>query len=204
MSTARMSQNARSSRRSSLRGSKKIIGSSAALMNTNQSQNNLTNDEMTEMLLSIFNALVDKEKRPKGKDKDSKEEAFITPDNLKLALEEHGHSGDELLVQLLIDDIDENGDGKISFEEFKSIMVKCLFDASEELLQAFAVVDDDGDGYISTVEFKRIFMTEGTNPLSDREADELMMFADSDGDGLVEYKKFLQWLSNPERGMVKC
>lgn len=30
-----------------------------------------------------------------------------------------------------------------------------------------------------------------------------MMFADSDGDGLVDYRAFLKWLSNPEKGVIQ-
>jgi len=151
-----------------------------------QNQNTMSDEEIDAMLKSIFSDLA------KGED-------YITADALKNAFKQQGHSSDDKLVQLLIDDVDENGDGKIQVDEFNSIMKKCLFSQMDELLQAFEIVDSDGDGYIPTVEFKRIFMTEGSYPLSDREADELMIFADSDGDGLVDYRSFLTWLNNPDK-----
>lgn len=186
---SRLSQGSRTSMNGGRRGSRSsmkrflpaAIGDAGA-----QNQNAMSEEDIEAMLYSIFRDL--------SKDKD-----FITADALKDAFKQQGHSSDDQLVQLLIDDVDENGDGKIQQDEFNSIMKKCLFSQMDELLQAFEIVDSDGDGYIPTVEFKRIFMTEGSYPLSDREADELMIFADSDGDGLVDYRSFLTWLNNPDK-----
>jgi len=189
-------------KRSSLTKGKRFLPAPSMDVATNNN-NQGTKQEMEEMMESIFNQIVEdnlpalEAKRKAGQI--PADETFILPDMLQHELQKYGHSFDDRLVHLLIDDIDENGDGMISCDEFKTIMIKCLYDANDEMLQAFAVVDSDGDGFISTVEFKRIMMTEGNYPLSDREADELMIFADSDGDGLVDYRKFLIWLNNPDK-----
>jgi len=190
----RMSTGTRDSMSRGRRGSRssmKRFLPAPAMDAVQQNQNNMTDEEIDSMLKSIFRDL--------AKSSKDDEEAFISPEALKDAFKSQGHSTDDTLVQLLIDDVDENGDGKIGWDEFHLIMKKCLFSQMDELLQAFEIVDSDGDGYIPTVEFKRIFMTEGSYPLSDREADELMIFADSDGDGLVDYRSFLTWLNNPDK-----
>eukprot|EP00397_Hematodinium_sp_SG-2012_P059287 GEMP01075809.1.p1 GENE.GEMP01075809.1~~GEMP01075809.1.p1 ORF type:complete len:220 (+),score=45.10 GEMP01075809.1:71-730(+) len=152
-----------------------------------------TDEEANTLLGSIFVALSNK---PNDKNK----EGYITSENLRAAFEQHGLDANDASLQLLIDDVDENGDGKLSYNEFDFVMRKKLFgQMDDQMLHAFATLDNDNDGYISTVEFKRILMTEGRYPLSDREADELMMFADSNDDGLVDYQNFLCWLNEPDK-----
>merc|ERR1712039_1072664 len=97
-------------------------------------------------------------------------------------------------------DIDENGDGKIDEDEFRSIMTKKLKgdDDDSSLVHAFEMLDTNKDGYIPLAELREVLMKEGQQPLSEQEVDELMMFADVEGDGLIEYKSFLRWLINPD------
>merc|ERR1719446_1175082 len=70
-------------------------------------------------------------------------------------------------------------------------------DESTSLIQNFGLLDDNKDGFIPLVEMRSILMREGQAPLSEQEVDELLMFADRDSDGLIDYRKFLEWLSNP-------
>jgi calmodulin len=102
-------------------------------------------------------------------------------------------------IRLLIDDIDENGDGEIDYEEFKAIMTKKFMgeDDDSSFVHTFEMLDQDKDGFIPAVELRHLLMKEGSNPLSEQEADELIMFADPDGDGVVDYRTFLRWLNNP-------
>merc|ERR1711870_167183 len=111
-----------------------------------------------------------------------------------------GALGDIESVQRLIDDIDENGDGKIDEDEFRHIMTRKFLgeDDDSAFIHAFEMLDINRDGYIPLTEFRNILMKEGQQPLSEQEVDELLMFADLDGDGLIEYKSFLRWLSNPD------
>uniref|UniRef100_A0A0G4FJU6 Calmodulin n=1 Tax=Chromera velia CCMP2878 TaxID=1169474 RepID=A0A0G4FJU6_9ALVE len=100
-------------------------------------------------------------------------------------------------IQLIIDDIDENGDGQVDFNEFYSIMRKKLLglEAEDDVLQAFALLDKDKNGFISPPELRHLLTSVGRNPLSQEEADELLHMADSDGDGLISYQEFFKWLS---------
>lgn len=125
---------------------------------------------------------------------------FITTDKLKEAFEAIGAMGDIADIQTLIDDIDENGDGKIDEEEFRHIMTRKFLgeDDDSSFVHAFEMLDVNKDGYIPLAELRHILLREGQHPLSEQECDELLMFADLEGDGLIEYKPFLRWLINPD------
>merc|ERR1719254_104299 len=128
------------------------------------------------------------------------ETGFITTEKLREAFEKIDALGDIHDIQALIDDIDENGDGKIDEDEFRHIMTRKFLgeDDDSSFVHAFEMLDTNKDGYIPVADFRHILMKEGQQPLSEQEADELMMFADVEGDGLIEYKSFLRWLINPD------
>merc|ERR1719262_329176 len=124
------------------------------------------------------------------------EGGFITTEHLRDAFENIDALGDIRDIQLLIDDIDENGDGQIDEAEFRHIMTRKFLgeDDDSSFMHAFEMLDENKDGYIPLVEFRQILMREGQAPLSEQEVDELMMFADVDADGLIDYRSFLKWL----------
>lgn len=135
-------------------------------------------------------------------DIDASGKGKITTDQLRQAFEDIDAMGDIHDIQLLIDDIDENGDGVINYDEFKHIMTRKFLgeDDDSSFVHAFEMLDVNKDGYIPLVEMRQILMREGLSPLSEQEVDELMMFADLDGDGLINYRSFLRWLANPDQG----
>lgn len=120
----------------------------------------------------------------------------ITSQDLRKAFRSIGDEHQFQDIQLLIDDIDENGDGKIDKDEFRHIMTRKFLgeDDDSSFMHAFEMLDENKDGYIPLVELRQILMQEGQTPLSELECDELMMFADLDADGLIDYRSFLRWL----------
>merc|ERR1719378_1330161 len=124
------------------------------------------------------------------------EHGFITSDHIKEAFEKIGAKNSIRDIRMLIDDIDENGDGVIDKEEFRHVMTRKFLgeDDDSSFMHAFEALDDNKDGYIPLVELRKILMREGQAPLSEQEVDELIMFADVDGDGLIDYRSFLRWL----------
>eukprot|EP00930_Biecheleria_cincta_P013231 TRINITY_DN11909_c0_g2_i1.p1 TRINITY_DN11909_c0_g2~~TRINITY_DN11909_c0_g2_i1.p1 ORF type:complete len:207 (+),score=49.22 TRINITY_DN11909_c0_g2_i1:39-659(+) len=127
------------------------------------------------------------------------EEGYITTEKLKEAFDTIDAMGDINSIKMLLDSIDQDGDGKIDEDEFRHIMTKRFLgeDDDTSFVHAMEMLDINKDGYIPLAEMRQILIKEGTQPLSEQEVDELMLFADVEGDGLIEYKGFLRWLSNP-------
>merc|ERR1719498_1447913 len=111
----------------------------------------------------------------------------LTPqerDSLKVAFEKiDGLGGVDEEVQRLIDEADEDGNGQIDKEEFTHIMTRKFLGEEDDgtLIHASELLDVNKDGFIPLSEFRKVLMTEGDNPLSEAEADEMMMFADPNG-----------------------
>lgn len=127
------------------------------------------------------------------------EMGFITTEKLQEAFKAIDALSDIHDIQMLIDDIDVNGDGKIDADEFRHIMTRKFLGEDDDatFVHSFRMLDENKDGYIPLVEMRHLLMRQGETPLSEIEADELLMFADTEGDGLVNYENFLRWLQNP-------
>jgi len=125
---------------------------------------------------------------------------FITTERLTEAFTTIQALGDIKDIQMLIDDIDENGDGQIDEIEFRHIMTRKFLgqDDDSSFVHTFDMMDENKDGYIPLVELKYAMMNEGSQPFSEQECDEFLMFADLEGDGLIHYPTFLRWLGNPD------
>jgi len=128
------------------------------------------------------------------------ESGFITTKQLQEAFEKIDATSDLSDIRMLVDEIDEDGNGKIDETEFRHIMTKKFLgeDDDQSFIHGFAMLDENKDGFIPLVEFRNMLMREGQAPLSEQEVDELMMFADLNSDGLIDYRSFLRWLSNPD------
>merc|ERR1719222_959811 len=88
------------------------------------------------------------------------EEGFITTERLKEAFEKIDALGDIRDIQMLIDDIDENGDGQIDENEFRHIMTRKFLgeDDDSSFIHAFELLDDNKDGFIPIVEMRHHLM----------------------------------------------
>jgi calcium-dependent protein kinase len=89
----------------------------------------------------------------------------------------------ESKVNEIIEEVDFNNDGTISFSEFLTVTIKKEKLLSEEMLKrAFDLFDMDGNGYITVDEFKE------NMPLEVETAEnwlEIVNEVDSNGDGVV-------------------
>lgn len=90
-------------------------------------------------------------------------------------------------------DVDPEGLGKLSYEEFLHIMTAKMSekDSKEEVLRAFRLFDDDDTGKISFKNLKRVAHELGEN-LTDEEIQEMIDEADKDGDGEISQEEFLK------------
>eukprot|EP00747_Dinoflagellata_sp_TGD_P164854 gnl/TRDRNA2_/TRDRNA2_185372_c0_seq1.p1 gnl/TRDRNA2_/TRDRNA2_185372_c0~~gnl/TRDRNA2_/TRDRNA2_185372_c0_seq1.p1 ORF type:complete len:208 (-),score=53.34 gnl/TRDRNA2_/TRDRNA2_185372_c0_seq1:55-678(-) len=153
-----------------------------------------------EIITVAFDAFKEKvtKKLPDGT---TEEVDVITADSLMDAFNAIGAGADIHDIQLLIEDkFDEDGDGSVDEQEFWRIMTRKFLgeDDDDSFVHAFEMMDSNKDGYIPLVELRHVLMRQGKSPLSEQEVDELMIFADLDGDGLIDYRSFLRWLASPE------
>ena len=85
----------------------------------------------------------------------------------------------------------------MDFMEFIRLMAKKFVeeDLNSDIREAFRIFDKDGSGTISAGEFKSIMMNLGER-LTEEEAEEMLMEADINGDGTIDYEG--------GRGLSKC
>lgn len=93
----------------------------------------------------------------------------------------------------MVNEVDQDGNGTIEFNEFLQMMSKKMkgADGEDELKEAFRVFDKNNDGLISSSELRHV-MTNLGEKLSQEEVDDMIKEADLDGDGQVNYNGQLQ------------
>ncbi|KAF4105152.1 uncharacterized protein cetn4 [Onychostoma macrolepis] len=112
---------------------------------------------------------------------------------LKVAMRALGFEPKKEEIKKMIADIDKEGSGVISFNDFLSMMTQKMSekDSKEEILKAFRLFDDDCTGKISFKNLKRVAKELGEN-LTDEELQEMIDEADRDGDGEINEQEFLR------------
>ncbi|KAL2130343.1 hypothetical protein VTI74DRAFT_6569 [Chaetomium olivicolor] len=115
----------------------------------------------------------------------------ITADELGQVMKELGLNPSDEELRDLINEVDLNKDGVISFDEFLALMSQNVkeLDTEQELINAFRVFDKDGSGTISSDELRNVLKSLGEN-LTDAEVEEMIQLADRDGDGHIDYHEF--------------
>ncbi|KAJ8923113.1 hypothetical protein NQ315_001666 [Exocentrus adspersus] len=96
----------------------------------------------------------------------------------------------------MVNEVDQDGNGTIEFNEFLQMMSKKMKDADgeEELREAFRVFDKNNDGLISSTELRHVMTSLGER-LSEEEVEDMIKEADLDGDGQVNYEEFVTILT---------
>ena len=88
--------------------------------------------------------------------------------------------------------IDTDKNGKIDYTEFlASILRKKIFLKEERLYEAFSMMDKEGNGKITKDELMNVLKME---PKNDKYISDLMKNADLNGDGVIDYKEFLEFM----------
>eukprot|EP00768_Dysnectes_brevis_P007223 gnl/Dysnectes_brevis/601_a663_4723.p3 GENE.gnl/Dysnectes_brevis/601_a663_4723~~gnl/Dysnectes_brevis/601_a663_4723.p3 ORF type:complete len:159 (+),score=67.20 gnl/Dysnectes_brevis/601_a663_4723:1363-1839(+) len=124
---------------------------------------------------------------------DKNGDGSITTLELGTVMRSLGQNPTEAELADLINSVDTDGNGVISFVEFIKLMVSRTrnADSEEELKEAFRVFDRNGDGYINAAELRHV-MTHIGEKLDEDEVDDLIREADIDGQGQIKYHDFVK------------
>lgn len=117
----------------------------------------------------------------------------IDTKELKVAIRALGFEPKKEEIKKMIQEVDSEGTGKLSFENFLRLMTQKMTekDSKEEIMKAFRLFDDDETGRISFKNLKRVATELGEN-LTDEELQEMIDEADCDGDGEINQEEFLR------------
>ena len=124
-------------------------------------------------------------------DKDG--DGTITVYELGTVMRSLGRECTEQEVKDMIKEVDTDGNGEIDFQEFLDLMARKIDGRSfeDELKEVFMTLDDDGSGYITDDEIKMIMHALGEK-VTDQDIQEMIKFADSDGDDQVTLEDFMR------------
>ncbi|OWF56441.1 Calmodulin [Mizuhopecten yessoensis] len=127
-------------------------------------------------------------------DKDG--DGTVTTEELATVMRTMGQNPTDAAVEEMIREVDKDGNGSVDFEEFIGLMTSYLQgkDPEAELRESFQVFDKDGNGFISAAEL-RLVMTNLGEKLTDEDVDEMIIEADLDGDGQINYDEFVRMMT---------
>ena len=95
-------------------------------------------------------------------------------------------------IEELIGDIDKDGDGEVSFDEFMKLMARAMKEGEkdEELIEAFKTFDVNGNNYITEHELAEIMEKYGEK-MPREEVHKMFLEADKTGDGTITFEEFV-------------
>lgn len=112
--------------------------------------------------------------------------------DLKIVLHSLGQDQTKEEMEKIITDMDCDGQGHISFQQFLELMSTKIEEKNtpEDVMKAFRLFDDDNEGKITLKNLKRVSDELGEN-LTDEELQEMIDEASTSGDGGISLDDFL-------------
>ena len=100
----------------------------------------------------------------------------------------------ETEVKKIVQEVDPNGNKRVSFEEFLPIFLSCQGKKEqgtmEDFIEGLRVFDKDGNGFINSAELRHVLTSLGEK-LTDDEVDTLLSGVE-DSQGQVNYEEFVK------------
>ena len=126
---------------------------------------------------------------------DKKADGEITLDELEKFYECMGDKLNKAEIQDMINEVDTEGNGSITFEGFKGLMERKFRDEDieEELIETFKKFDQDNNGLIGPEDVFNLLQSFGQD-ITINEAEEMVNNVDLDQDGYVNYQEFVKML----------
>jgi calcium-dependent protein kinase len=120
---------------------------------------------------------------------DENNDGFLSKQELKDGFKKMGKDFTEEEIEKMYDEIDLDGNGKISYSEFLAAAIdKENFLSDERIMKVFKMVDTDKNGKLSIEELESVF--KNNKDFLKGDWDELMSEADLNGDGEIDFKEF--------------
>ena len=119
----------------------------------------------------------------------------ITTKELGTVMRSLGQNLSEAEIKEIIDEVDEDKNGTIDFQEFLSLMARKmkLLDKEDELIEAFKKLDLDGTGKISKYQLRYIILST-QNDFNADDIEELFKITDMDDEGNIDLHDFIKIL----------
>ena len=126
---------------------------------------------------------------------DKNADGEITSDELSKFFECIGDKLNKGDIQDMINEVDIEGNGSITFEGFKGLIERKFRDEDieEELIETFKKFDQDNNGLIGAEDVFNVLQSFGQD-VTVNEAEEMVKNCDLDGDGFINYQEFVKML----------
>lgn len=123
----------------------------------------------------------------------------ITTPELLTVMKSLGQNPSKEHIMHMIKEVDTNGNGKIEFSEFLTLMEKNLnaFESEDLIRGAFEVIDPHGEGYITLQGLRQVVHDLGLD-FTDEEMRDMIDEADPSGDGRVNYSDFVKMMTHSQ------
>lgn len=127
---------------------------------------------------------------------DKNDTGNITVAEFKEILNSFGIVATDFEMNKRLSEVDMRHNGVINFDEFMKVVASDTTEttqspAAAEMLQMFRIFDPDRKGYVTKEELDEVLKKLGLN-FTQKQLDLMMEYADSTGDGKINYKDFLK------------
>lgn len=122
---------------------------------------------------------------------DQDKDGFLEADEVRAIISSAGYDMGGMQLARLLEEVDTNKEGKVNLNEFMAAgMQRSLYLKEENMRKTFEWLDVDGTGLIKKQELQNAL------GCGDKEVEEMMKEADTNGDGMIEWSEFKEVMSD--------